>query len=137
MSSDEPIVIHLWCGPRTLSTATMYSFSMRPDCEVYDEPLYAAHLAKNPQFYRPYRDELLRSQCTDGNEVLSLLHSTAGKSIIVAKHMAKHTDAIDRSNLWKSDGKRRAKHVIIVRYCWAVDMQNDFFTCIFSYLPLH
>jgi hypothetical protein len=36
--------IAMWSGPRNISTAMMYSFGNRPDCEVWDEPLYAFSL---------------------------------------------------------------------------------------------
>ena len=36
--------IHLWSGPRNVSTALMYSFAQRPDTRVVDEPLYAQYL---------------------------------------------------------------------------------------------
>lgn len=62
MSVDNPKnikIIHLWCGPRSLSTITMYSFAQRSDTIVYDEPLYNCHLYQNQHIYRPYRNELL------------------------------------------------------------------------------
>ena len=58
MSEKEPIVIHMWCGPRSLSTGTMYSFAQRPDTQVVDEPLYPYWLNQNPDIYRPYKKEL-------------------------------------------------------------------------------
>ena len=37
--------IAMWSGPRNLSTAMMYAFAARGDCDATDEPLYAAYLA--------------------------------------------------------------------------------------------
>ena len=37
--------ICLWSGPRNISTALMYSFAQRPQCKVFDEPLYAHYLS--------------------------------------------------------------------------------------------
>lgn len=108
----QPLVVHLWCGPRTLSTATMYSFAQRPDTSVVDEPLYAAYLRKHPRIFRPYRDQLLEHGTCDGNDVLEKMPDIAnGKGIIVAKHMAKHVDCIDKALLIGCN----VKNVIIVR----------------------
>ncbi len=38
--------IAMWSGPRNLSTAMMYAFGNRADFAVWDEPFYAAYLAK-------------------------------------------------------------------------------------------
>ena len=38
------ICINLISSPRNISTALMYSFAQRPDCIVFDEPLYAHYL---------------------------------------------------------------------------------------------
>ena len=39
--------IACWSGPRNLSTALMYAFGSRSDCGVWDEPFYAAYLARS------------------------------------------------------------------------------------------
>ena len=112
METLEPIVVHLWCGPRTLSTATMYSFSQRPDAVVVDEPLYAAHLSRNPQLFRPYRQDLLACSDCDGESVIrNLPQKSNGKSIVVAKHIAKQVEGISRTLLLT----KRSRHVFIVR----------------------
>ncbi|MEO0752571.1 MAG: HAD family hydrolase, partial [Pseudomonadota bacterium] len=36
--------IAMWSGPRNISTAMMYAFAARGDCEVVDEPFYASYL---------------------------------------------------------------------------------------------
>lgn len=56
--------IAMWSGPRNLSTALMYSFAQRSDCAVWDEPFYAAYLAKTGLDH-PMRDEILASQSPD------------------------------------------------------------------------
>ena len=38
------MVISLWSGPRSMSTALMYSFAQRSDTRVLDEPLYGLSL---------------------------------------------------------------------------------------------
>ena len=35
------MIINLISGPRNISTALMYSFAQRSDCQVWDEPFYA------------------------------------------------------------------------------------------------
>ncbi len=36
--------IHVWSGPRNVSTALMYSFAQRADTRVVDDPRYAHYL---------------------------------------------------------------------------------------------
>ena len=54
----------MWSGPRSLSTALMYSFAQRADTHVIDEPFYAAYL-KLTGLDHPMRDAVLQSQPTD------------------------------------------------------------------------
>ena len=57
----------------------MYSFAERSDVvEVYDEPLYAHYLSRNPDVYRPYRDKLLSVQDNNGDAVMKKLSSHEG-----------------------------------------------------------
>lgn len=95
------MLINLLCGPRSLSTATMYSFAQRDDITVFDEPLYAHWLAKYPHVYRPYREELLKAQDTNGNNVLKMLASapTPEKPIAFAKHIVKQLIDTDKNLL--------------------------------------
>jgi len=74
----------------------MYAFAQRPDSSVFDEPLYAAWAVRFPDEHRVYRDQLLASQCNDGDEVVrDLLMGPSDKSVLFFKHMGKHIDAID------------------------------------------
>lgn len=87
---DGVDVIHLWCGPRSLSTATMYSFAQRSDTVVVDEPLYGSYLKRNPSVYRPYRDDLLASTEVDPNVVIQTAHLLAvdgQKKLVFMKHL--------------------------------------------------
>ena len=34
----------MWSGPRNISTALMRAWENRPDCAVWDEPLYGYYL---------------------------------------------------------------------------------------------
>lgn len=93
MSAEQGKVIHAWSGPRSLSTAMMYSFAQRGDCQkVFDEPLYAQHLHAFPEIFRPYRAELCDKNTETCNEVLERLNSEAQQqhSVVYAKHMIKH-----------------------------------------------
>ncbi len=109
--SEEPIVIHLWCGPRSMSTCTMYSFSRRPDCKVIDEPLYAYWLKLNPQIHRPYKEELFKAQNPDGNAVIKEILETKGPKIIFLKHIMRQFEGLDDSVLFT----KKSKHVFLVR----------------------
>lgn len=109
----EPIVIHLWCGPRSLSTVTMYSFARRPDTVVVDEPLYPFWLQNNPDVFRPYKKELFETYSANGNEILrnAASRATASRPIVFMKHIAKQVVGIDRTTFY---GEQH-KHVFLMR----------------------
>ena len=96
MDDDHPqdasptTIIHCWSGPRCVSTSLMYSFAQRDDAQVIDEPLYAHYLRSNPTLHRPYRDEVMASQNSDGTAVLKEIsvNSNEKKRIVYVKHMA-------------------------------------------------
>ncbi len=82
--------IAMWSGPRNVSTALMRSFEARGDCAVVDEPLYAAYL-KATGADHPGRDEILKSQPTDPEEVLArLAEPSHDLPLQFEKHMAQH-----------------------------------------------
>lgn len=103
----------MWCGPRSLSTGTMYSFAQRPDTVVVDEPLYPYWLSNNPSIYRPYKTELFETYSTDGNELLraAVTRATKERPIVFMKHIIKQVVGIDRSTFY---GKN-CKHLFLVR----------------------
>ena len=112
------MLVHLWCGPRTCSTATIYSFSRRDDCHVVDEPLYPHFLTQHPHLFRPYRDELLASMECDGNTVFRGLDTLSDKRVIVVKHMTKFVINMDKTLLMSgplSPCGRVVKHVFLIR----------------------
>lgn len=109
-ADNDALVIHMWCGPRSLSTGTMYSFAQRPDTTVIDEPLYPYWLAQNPEIFRPYKDELFATYSTNGNQVLRDA-SAAGKRILFMKHIIKQVVGIDRSILYE----KNCRHIFLVR----------------------
>jgi Sulfotransferase domain len=94
--------IAMWSGPRTLSTALMYSFGSRPDTVVVDEPLYAYYLAETG-LPHPGRYEILASMPTAWPKVIDDLTSgplPTGKTVYYQKHMTHHLlPEVDRSRL--------------------------------------
>lgn len=80
--------IAMWSGPRNISTAMMRSFENRPDCDVVDEPFYAAFLAATGLDH-PMRDEVLAGQPQDWRAVVADL-DTLKAPIVYEKHMAHH-----------------------------------------------
>jgi len=80
--------IAMWSGPRNISTAMMRSFENRADCQVVDEPFYAAYLAQTGLDH-PMRDEVLASQSQGWAEVVAGLDALGGP-VVYEKHMAHH-----------------------------------------------
>ena len=69
-------VLHVWSGPRCLSTSCLYAFAQHGRVSrVLDEPLYAHWLRRTPAAAatRPYAARLFETQCDDGARVLSEL----------------------------------------------------------------
>ncbi|MBL8770888.1 MAG: hypothetical protein JNK30_05855 [Phenylobacterium sp.] len=82
------IRIAMWSGPRNISTAMMRSFENRPDCQVVDEPFYAAYLARTGLDH-PMRDEVLAAQPHDWRDVVTGLDALGGP-LVYEKHMTHH-----------------------------------------------
>jgi len=83
--------IAMWSGPRNLSTAMMYSFGARPDFAVWDEPFYAAYLAKTG-IDHPMRAEILAAGEADPVKVAARCIGPipGGKPHFYMKHMPHH-----------------------------------------------
>ena len=81
--------IHAWSGPRSLSTATMYSFSSRPDCRIFDEPLYPNYLRYFPELHRPYREEFLSQNTQSGTNMINFINQVVECSLVNAKNITK------------------------------------------------
>ncbi len=84
--------IAMWSGPRNISTALMRSWENRPDTCVVDEPFYACYLAST-QIRHPMQDEVLASQSSDWDEVISKALSASEPGhlrIQYQKHMTQH-----------------------------------------------
>jgi len=83
------IRIAMWSGPRNLSTAMMYAFAARGDCDASDEPFYAAYLALTGLAH-PMRDQVLASQPDDPAHVRLTGPAPGGAPIWYQKHMVHH-----------------------------------------------
>ncbi len=82
--------ICLWSSPRNISTAMMYSFAQRPDCIVFDEPLYA-HYLRVTNSDHPGKEEILQSQEQDGNKVVQqIILAGYEKPVVFFKQMTHH-----------------------------------------------
>ncbi len=89
--------IAMWSGPRNISTAMMYSFGNRDDCQAWDEPFYAAYL-KSTGLNHPMRAEILDAGEQDWRKVAETCTTPAAKPIFYQKHMTHHMlKTIDRS----------------------------------------
>jgi Sulfotransferase domain len=96
--------ICLWSGPRNVSTALMYSFAQRTDCQVFDEPLYAHYLSKTPaREYHPGAEEVIATMKNDGEKVVrDLILGDFDKPVVFFKHMTHHLVNLDLGFLSKT-----------------------------------
>lgn len=81
--------IAMWSGPRNLSTALLYAFGNRPDCEAVDEPFYAAYLTASGAEH-PMQQAVLDSQPETPATVIRALLSAPSKPHQYLKLMAHH-----------------------------------------------
>ena len=95
----EPAISPCGRGPRNLSTALMRSFAQRVDCQVWDEPFYAAYLVRTG-IDHPMREQVIADGISDPRAVISACLAAAKKprSVFYQKHMTLHMGAaIDRA----------------------------------------
>lgn len=90
----------MWSGPRNLSTAMMYSFAARKDCAVWDEPFYAAYLARTGLAH-PMARETMAAGDVDAARVRDacLGPTPDGRAVFYQKHMVHHL-AADMDKGW-------------------------------------
>ena len=90
-TTEHPLRIAMWSGPRNISTAMMRAWENRGDCAVSDEPLYAAYLAATG-IDHPMREEVIAAGDTDPGRVVRTLLGTAPdhQPLWYQKHMAHH-----------------------------------------------
>jgi Sulfotransferase domain len=90
-------ILAMWSGPRNISTAMMYSFANRADCEAWDEPFYGFSL-KHKGNDHPMRDEIIASMETDWNALVAKCTTPSKKPLLYQKHMTHHMlDGYERS----------------------------------------
>jgi Sulfotransferase domain len=90
-------ILAMWSGPRNISTAMMYSFANRKDCEAWDEPFYGFSLQHKGNDH-PMRDEIIASMETDWDTLVTKCTTPSQKPLLYQKHMTHHMlDGYDRS----------------------------------------
>jgi hypothetical protein len=97
------INIAMWSGPRNISTAMMYSFAARLDCEVWDEPFYAFALNARGNDH-PLRMEIISRYETRYEKIVDrcLAPPRSGRTVFYQKHMTHHMlPGFDRSWILK------------------------------------
>ncbi|MBS1302464.1 HAD family hydrolase [Loktanella sp. SALINAS62] len=94
--------IAMWSGPRNLSTAMMYAFGARGDFAVWDEPFYAAYLARTGADH-PMRDAIIAAHDTDPDAIAARCAGPipTGKPHFYMKHMPHHMDGMPLD--WAAD----------------------------------
>ena len=93
--------ICMWSGPRTISTALMYSFAQRADTTVVDEPLYAHYLRVTPaDTYHPGAEDVLAAMQPDGQRVVAeVILGEYQTPVVFFKQMTHHLVDLDLSFL--------------------------------------
>lgn len=90
-------ILAMWSGPRNISTAMMYAFGNRTDCEAWDEPFYGFSL-KHKGNDHPMRDEIMASMETDWDKLVLKCTTPSAKPLLYQKHMTHHMlPGFDRS----------------------------------------
>lgn len=117
MTVPDVLRIHVWSGPRNVSTALMYSFAQRSDTRVVDEPLYG-HYLRVSGVAHPGAEEVMAAMETDGRRVVRevLLGRPAGAArVLFFKQMAHHLYAGTDDDSLDRDFLAGAIHVLLVR----------------------
>lgn len=90
-------ILAMWSGPRNISTAMMYAFANRSDCEAWDEPFYGFSLQHKGNDH-PMRDEIIASMETDWDRLVANCTTPSNKPLLYQKHMTHHMlEGYDRS----------------------------------------
>lgn len=91
-------VVNLWCGPRTVSTALMYSWRQRADTAVFDEPFYGLYLRHHDPGH-PGREEVIAATPGDVDACLAPVLAPGPRPVRFVKNIAHHLDALSLSVL--------------------------------------
>ncbi len=90
-------ILAMWSGPRNISTAMMYSFGNRRDCEAWDEPFYGFAL-KTQGHDHPMRDKIIAAMECDWDKLVEKCTTPSAKPLLYQKHMTHHMlQGFDRS----------------------------------------
>jgi hypothetical protein len=93
------VTIAMWSGPRNISTAMMYAFGNRADCEAWDEPFYAFSL-KTLGNDHPMRGKIIAANESDWDKLVARCTAKPRppKTVFYQKHMTHHMrEGFDRS----------------------------------------
>jgi hypothetical protein len=82
-------ILAMWSGPRNISTALMYSFGNRADCEVVDEPFYGFALQTKGHDH-PLRETIIALMETDWDTLVAQCTAPGRKPLRYQKHMTHH-----------------------------------------------
>lgn len=82
-------ILAMWSGPRNISTAMMYAFGNRPDCEAWDEPFYGFSLTTKGNDH-PMREEIIAAMETDWDKLTVKCTTPSAKPLLYQKHMTHH-----------------------------------------------
>ncbi len=90
-SSENPLRVAMWSGPRNISTAMMRSWANRADTFSLDEPFYAFYLAKTGKAH-PGAEEVMAFHECDVDKIVDQITGPVPESLPVyyQKHMAHH-----------------------------------------------
>ena len=91
-------VVNMWCGPRTVSTALMYSWRQRADTRVFDEPFYGVYLRHTDPGH-PGREEVLAATTGDYSSALAPITGPGPEPVRFVKNIGHHLDALPASVL--------------------------------------
>jgi hypothetical protein len=94
-----PLRLAMWSGPRNISTALMRAWENRPDCVVWDEPLYGYYLDATG-IAHPGAAEVIAAQGADAEAIIArcIGDIPGDHSIFYQKHMTLHLlPQLDRS----------------------------------------
>ncbi len=82
-------ILAMWSGPRNISTAMMYAFGNRADCEAWDEPFYGFYLQTSGSDH-PMREEIIAAMETDWSKLVVKCTTLSSRPLLYQKHMTHH-----------------------------------------------
>ena len=83
---SAPTVVDMWCGPRSLSTALMYSWRQRDDTRVVDEPFYGVYLRHTDPGH-PGRDQVQAATPADYESALASIDRPGPEPVRFVKNI--------------------------------------------------